>query len=390
LPVFHAWRIELFWYSTAHRLMGRPPRLWPLALALRALRAAGLGARTEGFLHGASLLQMLQSPDEPAIDPPKRFLDVVEDMRRRWRNHKREQTEELEPWKAKKMYAERIMHRAERQREQDRQVEANAEAVKPQPPPTDPPAPAPAPAVSDDEASGLLSEAKKAKYGDKMIVVVRDPLGRDTPVQIRDNTPMRVLMNSVCKRLGLPKNGATFWRTDQQIQAEDTARALNMVDQDVLKVDAPALRTAKSEQDAQAAKEAHKTRLRAKEKAFATRLSYVKQQTKGRHEARLRMQRDKAEEVKRMQKNHMIRVRFKDSEGTEVAIGHSRDAVFSGVFERACKRLSIECKTMKFQREKTDEKIDPEDNARKIQMLDNEVVRIVSAEEEYMIAPMDP
>eukprot|EP00418_Pyrodinium_bahamense_P063079 CAMPEP_0179079404 /NCGR_PEP_ID=MMETSP0796-20121207/35625_1 /TAXON_ID=73915 /ORGANISM="Pyrodinium bahamense, Strain pbaha01" /LENGTH=103 /DNA_ID=CAMNT_0020776739 /DNA_START=74 /DNA_END=382 /DNA_ORIENTATION=+ len=46
-------------------------------------------------------------------------------------------------------------------------------------------------------------ELKDAKYGEQMMLLMRDVLGREFSVQFRRSTPLRILMGSVCKRLGL-------------------------------------------------------------------------------------------------------------------------------------------------------------------------------------------
>jgi len=320
--------------------------------------------------------------------PPKHFGEVVRMMKQRWKEHKAIQTAEMEPWKLKKQ-EEEMKKEASAQESQAGQAEA----------------PAGEPSddggvhelivgtATDDEGKALEAEAKKARYGEPLQLIVKDVLGQETPVMFRKKTPMQVLMKSVCRRLDVPPEQAFFMFKDRKILYVDTPETLGIGDQDVVRMDGAVMQERLREAKAAKAQEEHQLMLRATEDRQHMKLKLSKSVKKAQQALKQSALKKDAIEMRRFRMNDMVHLRFEGSDSDKmeapeqlITVGHPRSIRMSNLMTRVSKRMGLDPQNVWFTREATGKRVDPGDTVNLLDMEDNEVIRIHKQDAEAPIA----
>jgi len=307
----------------------------------------------------------------------KNFMDVVRDMRSRWRAHKQNQMQTLEPWKVKAYEEKKIKHRGERAevlRRQAAEAARQQEAVQAE-------AAAPSPTEKEQAAAELqvAMQAKRDKYGEQFLFTVRDLAGNEYPVRFRTKTHLRVLMNSVTQRYMLtPQESATvhFMVGDKEMKSFDTAEGLGMQNHDVILLTGTAMEKRRDIQEAQAKQDRMKSHLQSK--ADTARVQQRLQQ------ARQRIQKERKNAEKRQEENtqrrfkeqNLVHLKFNDERGGEVRLGFKRQNWLGGLLSVACKRLGYLPEATHFKVNGTNIIIQPTDTAHSLGLKEDSVITV--------------
>jgi len=276
------------------------------------------------------------------LQPSSTFMNVIKDMQRKWKEHKVRQLEETQPWKAKE---ERIA-RAEKKKHRGDRSKPSAPAPKPKT----------VKELSEEEKKALEQEARIAKFGETMSIIVREPSGREFVVKFRSNTRLQVLMHSICKKLGVEVEGTSFQHRDLKLDPLATPMSFGLVDQDVIEVDSEEL---------QAQAEAMANRVEKGGKDVAAKLMEKETQKNAqeatemkRQEKRLRVARKRvvveAQEKRKheLALNDMVTLNFERVSGgapTEhVSLGVKRNNWLQGTMALVCKRMNLDPTTTRF------------------------------------------
>lgn len=291
---------------------------------------------------------------DPTVGPQaRRFMDVLKEMKHRWKEHKKEQMRELEPWKVHAAEAMALKHRQERQEQEKRELE---ETNIPEP----------------EELMRMQKEARRAKFGDEITVTVRDNMGRSWDVKIRNQNKMRLLMKEVGNKIHMDPKDATFMHKDRKISEEDTPESFGLIDGDVVEVGGAILERAK-----EAKKKADKQAF-AKEKHIQDREAEHRRMLHQKAQAAnaAAVQAFEVREAKKIQDNDMLHLRFRDANGTEVRVAAKRQNYLGGVLGVVADRMGFDKETVHFTRTKNNRKLWKSQVPAELEMEEDEVIAV--------------
>mmetsp|Transcript_78091 Transcript_78091/g.207239 ORF Transcript_78091/g.207239 Transcript_78091/m.207239 type:complete len:405 (-) Transcript_78091:115-1329(-) len=378
---------------------------------LGVLLASGLTATTQcspssargpcdafALLQSVSLRTRARAAGPPELEgaqPPKRFGDVLKEMRQLWKSHKRETLAKLNSGRLREEDERSAQHRG---------TQATSEPYTASPPEVPPEE------EREREADGGVEappaeEPQQSRYGDAMDLVVRDALGRETSVKFRSATRLRVLMYSVCRRLALLPNETHFLHEDKEIQPNDTPTSLGLEEQDVIEVRSKLLdntwmrmlkqREEEARQEMVAAQreqtrlQAHAERaheelqrqkdvLRKKAEVQHQMEAAAKRQKDQKDKSQAKLQ-DEAEKVRlkaEREKNGYIDLQFVDLAGKMIHISVKRDVWLGGTMDLMCKRYRMHALRTCFFIEVTHAQIVARDTAENLGLDMDEIIRV--------------
>eukprot|EP00420_Gonyaulax_spinifera_P015881 CAMPEP_0197910016 /NCGR_PEP_ID=MMETSP1439-20131203/70074_1 /TAXON_ID=66791 /ORGANISM="Gonyaulax spinifera, Strain CCMP409" /LENGTH=363 /DNA_ID=CAMNT_0043531633 /DNA_START=55 /DNA_END=1146 /DNA_ORIENTATION=+ len=336
------------------------------ALCLLALSSAE-HAKVFDVDSTASDQESVQMPE------PKRFMDVVRDMRDRWHAHKQAQMHNLEPWKVKAYEEKRMQHRGERQRVQRGRRESQEESQEVS---ADAP-PAKELVVQQMAERQAVEDRKISKFGEQWTFSVQDLLEKEFLVKFRSKTHLRVLMNSITQHLELSAEEAAkvkFVFNGQELMSSDTPELVGMKDKSVIHLEGEAMEELKRQEESRAKRNRMKAHLQAKADVARNQehLAHARKQiATERREVELRQ----AEATYRhFKEQNMVHLRFNDERGHEVRLGFKRDNWLSGLMSIACKRLGYTPEVTHFKVKGTNIIIKPTDSAHSLGLHDDAVI----------------
>lgn len=313
----------------------------------------------------SQLFQNSAVVSEGAQKPSQAFYDVLNEMKSRWKQHKERQMAELEPWKVKETQKAKARHHGDR------------------PKPT-PPAKKVAP-LTEEERRELEREARLAKYGEALTLIVREPGGREFMVKFRTGTRLQVLMHSICKKMGVELANTRFMFRDKALEPLSTPQEVGMADQDVIEMDGDALQemAAKKQEEQKVAEEAAalKEKVQSKEQAEYN-VKLEKKLRTAKRSADIQAEQKKKHELKA---RDMVTLRFMEAhgDGKEIHIAVKRDNWLQGTMQLVCKRMNYaDCATKaRFFIAKGGNRvlIKPHDSVRTLNLKDEELVMVRSS-----------
>lgn len=298
--------------------------------------------------------------------PPKRLSEVVKEMRHLWKEHRREQMgldrqRDLEEMK--------LRHRGER------------EPPTPPPPPT--PQEASPEALQEAQRQKIMDEMKRAKYGEEMRLVVKDVLGREINMKFRDQTRLRVIMFSVCRRLALQQNETKFFHEDRELTPDETPLTFGLEDQDIIEVKSEELNRAHMQMLKQKEELARAEMLaaQAEQDLWKRKAQQEQKQAESRKQREVRMTK-LADEMKQVQakaereKNGYIDLQFMDAKGALMHISVKRAIWLGGTMNLICKRMHMNAQRTCFLIEVTQAQIVARDTADSLGLDQDEIIRV--------------
>jgi len=364
-----------------------------LALAcgaiVAALAAAGEGDKAQCLQDSSQLIQNLavvgggEGPQEEKpvttqiyetvqgeLKPSSKFMDVIKEMTKKWKEHKVRQLEETQPWVAKeqrKARAEKEKHRGDRAKPV---AEPKKEPVK---------------VLTEEEQKALETEARLAKFGDPMSLIVREPSGREFSVKFRTNTRLQVLIYSVCKKLGVQAEDIVFQHRDRTLDPLATPMSFGLVDQDVVEVDGPKLQAQAQDGAERVQKGSAEMEARLAEKESQQVMQEVMEQRRSAKQLRKARRRAvvEAEEKRQhdLQMKDMVTLKFECHDGgaaNEVNLALKRNNWLQGTMDLVTKRMNLDPAKARFYFVTHGRKvlIKPHDSIRELGLQDMETISV--------------
>mmetsp|Transcript_37381 Transcript_37381/g.86889 ORF Transcript_37381/g.86889 Transcript_37381/m.86889 type:complete len:393 (+) Transcript_37381:47-1225(+) len=270
-------------------------------------------------------------------------------------------------------------------------------------PPTEAP-PAQEPQSSQEEFATLSEEAKTAKYGIPITLIVTDPLERRLNVKFRQHTKLHALFNSLCKRSRLHLDTVSFMSGSRLLRGNETAASAGLVDGDIIELrsdvlqhkqekklleeKAAARRARVLAEKEEAARQDMLRKNAAREKLLAdyyaqkanrtqvnkTNVTKVKTLSKG---DKKELRRRKRKEM--VKAGHMVDLTFVYGKGKEVAMAFKRDLAFGPLQTLVCKRLGLkEAETGFFwDNELTDVRIRKNETVSSLRLPNHAVIKVL-------------
>jgi len=276
-----------------------------------------------------------------AYDTGRTFMGVVREMQHKWKVHKEEQMKELEPWKYKKHMAMKEAYRNKMKAQHARNsMNKLGTAMR-----------SDSLALNSTQRLALENEAKIAKYGEQMTLIVKDLLGHELEIRFRTLTKLGVLTKVVCKRLGLQEEEAKFVHRDRELQPKETPGTFGLVDGDIIEVTTPGMQAAKVIKEEQDKQEAIEMRLRAKREKAESKASLTKATKKARKAKKVALESMQLARDASTKKMGMNRLKFVMEGKPIVDIRVKRQNWLGGAMDLVCKRLGLDRAKTVFLRE---------------------------------------
>eukprot|EP00418_Pyrodinium_bahamense_P083265 CAMPEP_0179061876 /NCGR_PEP_ID=MMETSP0796-20121207/26638_1 /TAXON_ID=73915 /ORGANISM="Pyrodinium bahamense, Strain pbaha01" /LENGTH=275 /DNA_ID=CAMNT_0020758765 /DNA_START=68 /DNA_END=895 /DNA_ORIENTATION=- len=232
-------------------------------------------------------------------------------------------------------------------------------------------------AQAEAEQHQRVRELKDAKYGEQMTLLVKDVLGREFNFQFRRSTALRVLMGSVCKRLGLEQSQVFFRHNGTQLNGDETLETVGVADHDTIQVDGQVLQEAKAAKDLAEQRAAAAAKMKAEREAEEAAIMATKEQK------RMRVAKRAAKVQTEQKREHMLKtrgegtLRFTNEEGKEIQMSYKRQNWLSGLMSLVCNRFSMDPAQARFYHGK--KVIEPHDSIQSLGLLDDELITVKTA-----------
>mmetsp|Transcript_92066 Transcript_92066/g.298027 ORF Transcript_92066/g.298027 Transcript_92066/m.298027 type:complete len:397 (+) Transcript_92066:56-1246(+) len=309
-----------------------------------------------------------EGEDEPVKKARKGFMQAIRQARRTWKAHKKQQMEELEPWRAQKIKRHKMLHTGERRKA----AEPAAQRQKPTGPPSyaEKVAQEMAPAMPVADAAGV--------YGKRITLLLRDPMNATIRLVTRSAMKMRVLFHVVQRRLGLPEGEeVSFMHKDRHMSGEDTAESFGLAEGDIIEVQSDSLEKAAEVMKAEQKKADEETMLRVRQthqREIHMKEKAHKAVVKARKEASINQQRKTRMQYQQEGKLHLI---FKGPDDKTVRLGFKRKNWLRGAMAIASKRFGLDPEVAHFMRASTTKTVKPHDSAHTLGMKEDEVIIVM-------------
>uniref|UniRef100_A0A7S2GXR3 Rad60/SUMO-like domain-containing protein n=1 Tax=Alexandrium andersonii TaxID=327968 RepID=A0A7S2GXR3_9DINO len=303
-----------------------------------------------------------------SMKPSQTFKDALMEIKNKWKQHKAHQLETYEPWRAK-----------EQRKVRELKAKHHGNREKPLPPSKQPKP------LSEEERQQLEKEARLAKFGEPMTLIVREPEGREFIVKFRTNTRLQVLMHSMCKKLDIELPDAVFMHRDRKLEPLATATSFGLVDQDVIEVDSPALQAEREKKARQAAAVAMAAEKREQAESDAKEKEDQLLQARLAHKLRTQQKNSIIQNEQRRKQEHkvkgMVTLIFEQAgrnQGPPVHISVKATNWLQGTMDIVSKRMSLDPEKTRFFATRGDKKvlIRPHDSAHTLKLKDEEMITV--------------
>eukprot|EP00416_Gambierdiscus_australes_P042292 CAMPEP_0171096692 /NCGR_PEP_ID=MMETSP0766_2-20121228/45623_1 /TAXON_ID=439317 /ORGANISM="Gambierdiscus australes, Strain CAWD 149" /LENGTH=367 /DNA_ID=CAMNT_0011555731 /DNA_START=60 /DNA_END=1163 /DNA_ORIENTATION=+ len=226
------------------------------------------------------------------------------------------------------------------------------------------------------EEEAQATEAKKAKYGEAMTYVVRDPMGREIKVQFRASTRLRVLKSSISKRLSIPLQELNFTYADLPLPSNETPESIGMLDNDVVEVTSESLELEKREKGKAEEFAVKQAQQRAEEQQHELQVALKKAQVrmlKAKEAEKVQKQQRKNRDLKKTDK---VLLRFVNAQGKEIKLAFKKSNRMGPLAALVSKRFGMDEKRISFHYGPDNTKIRPDDTARSLGFKDEELIEV--------------